>query len=239
MSIFTPRVGGKRELSLANDLLKQNKYNEALEKAKEGLTIIRKSGSVKEIAFANAKVLEIQGIMHEDKSNHQNATGAFGQAGRYYKQAEAKNDETRVLKKQAMLLQEIGRKKAENKAFESAASAFEEAAISLKKVDHQIEALEVRAKAFVFRAASVRNAADRKTFLLKAVDLFKKSGIDKPIILGHLEYYSAMAQRLSDKNQAIETLTRAIEHYQNARNQSMVNQAKSMQSNLIKSLQEE
>ncbi|MHA2251509.1 MAG: hypothetical protein ACXAD7_14190 [Candidatus Kariarchaeaceae archaeon] len=237
MSIFTPRSSGKRELSIANDLIKEKKYQEALDLVKQGLVEIRKKGNPKEIAFTNAKVLEIQGLLHMDKGNLKNASGAFGQSGRYFKQAEAKSDEVRVMKLQATLLQDIGKHKADNHAFESAAAAFEEAALSYKSIGLDIESLEVRAKAYVFRAASVRNVSDRKNFLIQAVDLFKKSGIDKPIVLGHLEYYNAMAQRLTDKNQAVLSLEKAINHYRMANNKSMIQSATAMKMSLQKQMQ--
>ncbi|MHA2092243.1 MAG: hypothetical protein ACW98K_15440 [Candidatus Kariarchaeaceae archaeon] len=239
MSIFTPTKAGKRELALASELMRENKFVEALEEAKKGLKILRNKGTAQEISFANGKILEIQALQHLEQHNYKNASGAYSQAGRYYKQSDSKNDELRVLKKHAAILQDIGRENAEQKAFDSAAAAFEEAAISLKRINQDVEALEVRAKAFVFRAASVKNAPDRRVFLHQASELFRKSGIDEPIVHGHLEYYSAMAQRYSNKQQAIQTLDNAINFYLQAGNQTMVETARSMQSTIRQSMNQE
>ena len=50
-NIFTPRVSGKRELSLATEKLNEGNLEEALLLTKNALAIIRKEGNQKETSY--------------------------------------------------------------------------------------------------------------------------------------------------------------------------------------------
>lgn len=235
MSIFTPRIPGKKELSLANDLVHEGKLEEAMKMAKTALVEIRKRGKVKEIISTNARVVEIQAIYHEHEGNLDAASGAYGQSAKFYLQSDMLAEFRRVQKKHAELLLDVGRNHAAKKAFDSAASSFEEAAISYKLINLEIDAIEAKAKAFVFRAASVRNPPDRKRFLMRAVDLIRESGINHPLVFGHLEYYTALVQRISSPELAIESLKRAYTQYKTADSKAMQKTVQAM----VRSLQKE
>ncbi|OLS18944.1 MAG: hypothetical protein HeimC2_43650 [Candidatus Heimdallarchaeota archaeon LC_2] len=231
-NIFTPRVSGKRELSLATEKLNEGKLEEALELTKHALAIIRKKGDQQEISYVNGRILEIQANLSKNQGDVTNAARAFGQSALHYSQAQKQKEMNRVTIIYVDLLLEMGREFAEMQKFDKAASNFEEASIAYKTLGLEIDSMEVKAKAYIFRAASVKNLADRKVFLLKAVDLFKQSGMDHPLVLGHAQYYTAMVEKFHDKEQAIRRLDNAIDFYKQANNDSMIVTARLLQNQL-------
>ncbi len=234
-NIFTPRVSGKRELSLATEKLNEGKLEEALELTKDALLIIKKEGNHKETSYVNGRVLEIQANLSKNQGDVSNAARAFGQSALFYSQADKRNEMNRVTKIYVDLLIELGREFAGNRKFDNAASSFEEASIAYKTLGLEIESMEIKAKAYIFRAASVKDLADRKIFLLRAVDLFQQSGLDHPLVLGHAQYYTAMVEKFHDKEQAIRRLDNAIAFYKQAKNDSMIVTARLLQNQLRES----
>ena len=175
-------------------------------------------------------------MLLREENKLKSAANAFGQAVVNFQNSGDRFEADILQSKQIEDLLLHGKLKADKKHFEVAAKTYEEAAIIYKKRHEPIKSLEIRAKAYVFRAASVKNPSDRHNFLIQAVYLFKDCGIENPRIQGHLEYYSALATRPSNPNKAILHLESAISFYMKINQKIMIKNCRKLIIELRKEL---
>lgn len=213
MSVFEPSIEGEKELSQAGQLIADKNYNEALIVANNALKIFQQRNDLNQINYATGRIYHIKGLMFREENKLKTAANAFGQAVVNFQNSGDKFESDILQSKQIEDLLMFGKLNAEKKDFEVAAQTYEEVAIIYKNRYEPIKSLEIRAKAYVFRAASVNNPSDRHNFLTQAVYLFKDCGIENPRIQGHLEYYSALANRPLNPKKAILHLESAIQFY--------------------------
>lgn len=213
LRVFEPSIAGERELSQVGHLITDKNYEEALIMAKTSLKIFQQRNDLNKINFATGRIYHVQGLMLKEENKLKNAAYAFGQAVVNFQNSGDKFEADILQNEQIGNLLLHGKIKADKKQFEDAALSYEEVAIIYKNRGEPIKSLEIRAKAYVFRAASVNNPSDRHDFLTQAVYLFKDCGIENPRIQGHLEYYSALAKRSLNPEKAILHLESAISYY--------------------------
>ncbi len=213
MRVFEPSIAGEKELSQVGYLITDNKYEEALNLSKIALKIFRQRNDLNQINYATGRIYHIQGLMLKRENELKKSANAFGQAVVNFQNSGDKFEVDILQGKQIEDLLLYGKNNADHKHFEIAAQSYEEVAIIYKNRSESIKSLETKAKAYVFRAASVNNPSDRHEFLTQAVYLFKDCGIENPRIQGHLEYYSALAKRSHKPDKAILHLESAISYY--------------------------
>ncbi len=236
MPIFEPSIAGEKELSQVGYLITDEKYEEALILSKIALKIFQQRNDLKQINFATGRIYHIQGLMLNRENKLKNSANAFGQAVVNFQNSGDKFEADILQEKQIDSLLLHGKNNADKKLFEVAAQSYEEAAIIYKNRGEPIKSLEIRAKAYVFRAASVNNPSDRHDFLTKAVYLFRDCGIENPRIQGHLEYYSALANRSSNPTKAILHLESAILYYKKIGKKTMIKNCRKLITELSKEL---
>ncbi len=107
-----------------------------------------------------------------------------------------------------------------------AAIQLEHASALLKQIGDYFKSLEIRARAYMFRASGAKTPDIKHRYLLEAVELFERADSTNPVIMGYLEYYSALSYENKDINMAINSIKKSIQYFKQANRKDLANKSR-------------
>lgn len=232
MAVFGIKSDNEPDLKDVEILIREGRLEEALVLAKKILIKYRQKNLSKLITPINAKIMHIQGLLAFEDSDFEIAANAFDQAVLYYRQSSMMNEYQEISAKLVDILIRLAETNSKENKFERTAEYYDRASKLLRSTNNLIVSLELLAKSYVYRAASVRDPDSRKEYLNYAVKVFTDNQVNHPLYQGHLEYYQAIRDRSESKDVAIDRLNKAINFYSEAGEDDMVEEAKSLKNSV-------
>ena len=156
----------------------------------------------------------IEGFRHRKNDEWIESMKAFGRANVQFSAGRDDALATKVRVEQGRAQMDFAKKKALEGDFPEAARLYESAGAVFQMVSLDKDAAEARAKAYVQRAAQVKDDFEKAGFLAKAVDEFRKSRKSNEVVEAHALFYRGRSLLNVKVRDALQMLTRAQEKYE-------------------------
>lgn len=215
-------------LGQAEEAGRSKEWDKAMEFAGQAREYCEKHKDDEGFSKALALYFEYKGYKALETGDHIEAATAIGRAVAFYTKMGMEAQVPHLIEAQASSFKQAGKYHMSQRRFLDAAADFEQAALAYFKLKKSAEQLESRAKAYVCRAAGEKTLAGRKNFLKQAIDMLEQAGIRTPLVRGHLEYYTALFNRLENPAKALPHLQAAAEYYAQAGRKAKVREVKQM-----------